>query len=118
MPRWHGTTYAPENYAGSNGYAHGIVRLAIREGRMPPPETQCCEACGRGASELKPPRQQKSPIVYHHWSTDPAHALDVMPLCRSCHSFIHHGRLAEPRTGRIYARGRVWPEANPRRLAS
>lgn len=69
--------------------AHGAVNRAVATLMLPPPSA--CEACG-----------QTVRVVYHHWSYGEMHWLDVIPLCRTCHRKVHMGKLAEPRTGRIY----------------
>lgn len=38
----------------------------------------------------------------HHWSYEPEHRLDVIPLCTTCHAAVHRGNIPEPRTGRRY----------------
>lgn len=58
-----------------------------------------CEICGA-----------RSNLHYHHWSYRPIHALDVIPLCRSCHTRVHAGAVKEPRTGRTLKRGQLFAE--------
>lgn len=75
------------------------VLIAMKEGRLPRPTA--CEVCGcrqhkRGA------KLKRFYVVWHHWSYAAEHALDVIPLCTRCHSHVHHGRIPEPRTGRVY----------------
>jgi DNA-binding XRE family transcriptional regulator len=67
-----------------------VVAIAKKEGRWPPPHR--CEACNT----------TKGRIVWHHH--DYAHPVDVIALCRSCHSKVHAGSISEPRTGRTYPR--------------
>jgi hypothetical protein len=61
-----------------------------------------CEVCGRPQER---PHNYSKPfpvVLYHHHSYEPAHWLDVIPLCASCHRAVHNGRMPEPRTGRVY----------------
>ena len=51
--------------------------------------TGTCEACGK-----------RGPINRHHW--DYTRDDDLIPLCHKCHSGVHCGKIAEPRTGRVY----------------
>lgn len=57
--------------------AVNAVNTAIASGRMPRADTRDCAKCDKSAKE------------YHHWSYEPEHWLDVIPLCRSCHRLIH-----------------------------
>lgn len=75
------------------------VQTAIREGRMCRPTA--CEACGV-TPNTDAYRKRRSGIVFHHHDYDKP--LDVIPLCLRCHTLVHRGALAEPRTGRIYPR--------------
>jgi hypothetical protein len=85
-------------------HAHAAVTAALARGTLAPPVT--CEACGGSPG----PRQKllrhgrlsrlTSQMVYHHH--DYLLALDVIPLCRSCHRRVHLGLMVEPRTGRLY----------------
>ena len=57
--------------------AHQAVTKAIRHGLMAPAEACECNDCRAPATEL------------HHHSYDEDHWLDVVPLCRSCHTQRH-----------------------------
>lgn len=67
--------------------AHRAVAQAIAHGQLAP--LGRCELCDGVAT------------AYHHHSYLPRYHLDVVPVCDSCHTAIHHGRVAEPRTGRF-----------------
>jgi len=57
--------------------AYYAVWLEIKRGNLPRPSTQMCAICsGRAA-------------IYHHFSYEPEHMLDVTPLCRVCHGKEH-----------------------------
>jgi len=60
--------------------AKQAVNNAIVSGNLPRISTQQCEFCGRQAEQ------------YHHWSYLPEHWLDVIPLCRQCHTNVHRNR--------------------------
>jgi hypothetical protein len=60
-------------------HAHNAVLRAIKRGGLPRPTTLFCADCGLQAQE------------YHHWSYEPKHFLDVIPLCKDCHNSRHHG---------------------------
>lgn len=63
--------------------AMGKVAHAIKIGRLPKPvECEICE-CTRN-------------VMYHHASYLEEHALDVVALCRSCHSNVHNGKIPDP----------------------
>ena len=81
-----------------NSKANAAVSRAIREGRMGLPPA--CEACGVPYRIIG--TKGFASVVWHHWSYEEAHWLDVIPLCRSCHGKIHTGGMDEPRTGRRY----------------
>lgn len=57
--------------------AQDAVSYAIAQGRFPRASTHNCTHCGSAATE------------YHHWSYEPEHWLDVIPLCHNCHMKIH-----------------------------
>jgi len=62
----------------NNVRAKNAVNNAIRDGRLPRPDTRRCHCCPN-------PAQQ-----YHHWyGYKPEHWLDVVPVCKKCHSKIH-----------------------------
>jgi transcriptional regulator with XRE-family HTH domain len=67
--------------------AHRIVGKAIADGVLIRPT--CCELCGEARD-----------VDLHH--PDYGLPLYVIPLCRSCHSYVHSGHRSEPRTGRVY----------------
>jgi len=77
--------------------AQAAARRARAAGKLPP--FGKCESCFGQAT------------LHHHHSYKREHWLDVIPLCVGCHSSIHNGRRAEPRTGRWYATGQ--PSAAP-----
>lgn len=54
--------------------AKNAVNNAVRDGKLPRPNTRICHYCPN-------PAQQ-----YHHWhGYEPEHWLDVIPVCRECH---------------------------------
>ncbi len=55
--------------------AQQAVNVAVKYGRMPHISTRTCDTCGKPAQD------------YHHPSY--LNELDVIPLCRICHSFLH-----------------------------
>lgn len=57
--------------------AQSAVYGAIKSGRLARARDCQCLYCGSDATE------------YHHWSYEPEHWLDVVPLCHSCHMKIH-----------------------------
>lgn len=57
------------------------LRAAIRLGILPKADTQKCAECGTQARD------------HHH--PDYRYALWVIPLCRSCHSMLHHMKRKE-----------------------
>lgn len=63
----------------SNPRAHAAVLRAIKEYRLPAVSTQKCVDCGAPAT------------MYHHWSYEEQHHLDVLPVCRPCHRVRHAG---------------------------
>lgn len=81
------------------GGAHTAVRNALDSGRLLAPSA--CEACGQLQRQTEGGRPW---VVLHHWSYARECWLDVIPLCYSCHRRVHSGLMAEPRTGRFYAR--------------
>lgn len=62
--------------------AQGLVRLAIRDKKLPYPEDCLCWICCIGRWE-----NPKVNIIYHHVDYDKP--LDVFPLCRNCHIRLH-----------------------------
>ncbi len=66
-----------------------ILVKAKRDGLISKP--QQCEVC-----------TSTNRLVWHHWSYELEHALNVIPLCVGCHIRIHRGKIPEPRTGRVY----------------
>jgi aspartate carbamoyltransferase regulatory subunit len=63
--------------------ARGRVSNAVRVGKLPHVSTQNCVYCGKQA------------IQYHHYlGYEREHTLDVLPVCRSCHSLIHKGLIS------------------------
>lgn len=58
--------------------AREAVIYAVKIGRLPRVSTLKCQDCGESARE------------YHHWSYEPEHWLDVIPLCKNHHSARHH----------------------------
>ena len=55
--------------------ARTTVNHAIRDGRLPKPDSMKCHYCPAQAKE------------YHHWhGYDPEHWLDVVPACLDCHT--------------------------------
>ena len=58
--------------------AHRAVFLEINAGRMAPASACECADCGVSPAQ-----------TLHHHSYEPEHRLDVVPLCRSCHSTRH-----------------------------
>lgn len=65
-----------QQYAKENPHkraAHMAVKSAVRRKDLPPIKTVQCVICGKPAQD------------YHHWSYEPEHWLDVIPVCKSCH---------------------------------
>jgi len=55
--------------------ARHAVSNAIRDGKIPRPDTLHCYCCKEKAEQ------------YHHWNGyEPEHWLDVWPVCIKCHS--------------------------------
>jgi hypothetical protein len=82
--------------------ARNAVRLAIGAGDLPrrPPACEACGVAGFRRPVTKAGGSGAWSIQYHHYlGYAPEHRLTVVPLCGSCHRSIHHGSLAEPRTG-------------------
>lgn len=94
----------------SKSVAHLAVSQALMAGDLAPATT--CEACGteKGARTAS---SRCTHVVYHHH--DYSRPLDVIPLCRSCHTLIHNGKRPEPRTGRVYPPSK---KTRPRRRRS
>jgi hypothetical protein len=59
--------------------ARSAVANAIQASKIPPACMLTCADCGRPAQH------------YHHESYDREHWLDVIPLCRKCHTARHNG---------------------------
>ena len=51
------------------------INHAIRAGKLPRPDTLPCHNCRTKAEQ------------YHHPNYEPEYWLDVIPLCRKCHTF-------------------------------
>ena len=66
------------------GLAHYVVHYAIKKGELSPLRLSECVMCGG------------EPKHYHHWSYEPEHWLDVIPVCISCHNEIHKARAYLP----------------------
>lgn len=75
--------------------ANHQVALAVKAGGLLPAKGQPCKVCAKPARFL------------HHWSYLPAHALDVAPLCGSCHQLVHCGRIPDPTSGQTWEPDRV-----------
>lgn len=75
----------PEQYR-----ARMVIAEEVRRGRMPPAKYLKCVDCGL-SREIDP----KAIIEYHH--EDYGNQLDVIPLCRKCHSIRHKkGKSLDP----------------------
>lgn len=81
--------------------AHAAVAKAVREGRLAPPGA--CVLCGTTHR-----------TCHHHASYEERDRLNVVPLCRSCHSLVHAGRLADPGVDAIVDRASAIPWPLPR----
>jgi len=58
--------------------ATNAVNHAIRDGKLPRPDSLLCHYCPKPAKQ------------YHHWKGyEPEHWLDVLPVCRDCHKELH-----------------------------
>ena len=57
------------------------VEYAVSRGDLPRISTQQCQVCNKQAKH------------YHHWSYEPEHWLDVIPVCNFCHGNIHAGNI-------------------------
>lgn len=77
--------------------AHRQVDAAIKAGQIRDDEP--CEVCGAVQDQTTDGLPN---VVRHHWSY--SHPLDTIPLCLVCHQQVHRGQIAEPRTGRLYAK--------------
>lgn len=63
--------------------ARQVIRNAIRNGKMPRPDTLQCHYCPNKAKQ------------YHHWhGYAPEHWLDVVPVCTKCHNKISNSHKA------------------------
>lgn len=69
--------------------ARSAISNAVRVGKMPPADSHFCFICCACADE-------GAKMEYHH--VDYSKPLEVIPLCRSCHTKIHLGTL-EPKFG-------------------
>lgn len=70
--------YYQEKIRGSvQNKATTAVRMAVNRGELPRADSQSCNCCGKQAR------------VYHHWSYEQEHWLDVEPLCDKCHKSKH-----------------------------
>jgi len=59
------------------------VNHAVRVGRLPRANTQCCHYCPNPARH------------YHHWrGYEPEHWMDVLPVCVGCHRKEHIRKIA------------------------
>lgn len=58
--------------------AREAVVYAVKIGKLPRARTLKCQDCSESA------------IEYHHWSYEPEHWLDVIPLCKKCHTERHY----------------------------
>jgi len=58
--------------------ATSAVSHAIRDGKLPRLEILKCHYCHEQAEQY-----------HHHLGYEPEHFLNVVSVCRSCHSFIH-----------------------------
>jgi hypothetical protein len=80
---------------GRRDAATNAVKREVAAG-MPRPDVYGCVRC----------YSQPATLYHHREGYDPAHELDVEPLCRSCHRLVHHKLdqpLAhEPATATIY----------------
>ena len=55
--------------------AKAAVNWLVRIGKLPRPDTLPCHYCPKQAKE------------YHHWhGYEPEHRLDIVPVCKKCHS--------------------------------
>lgn len=59
------------------------VSNAVKLGVLPSAKTLVCRKCGAQAEQ------------YHHWSYEPEHWLDVVPVCVECHREIHRQLRAQ-----------------------
>lgn len=57
-----------------NVKANRAIHEAIRDGKLPSPDSLKCVFCGKFAYEY-----------HHHLGYEPEHWLDVVPICWSCH---------------------------------
>lgn len=57
--------------------ARKAVSTAVRFEKLPRIKTLSCLHCGKQAN------------TYHHHSYEPEYWLDVIPLCRKCHTKVH-----------------------------
>lgn len=62
-------------------YARVIVNSAIKRGELSPLNTQKCYLC-----------QDKARDYHHHKGYHPKDLLNVLPICRRCHTKIHSSR--------------------------
>ncbi len=70
-----------------------IVFWAMKSGDLLPAWMLTCHACSDAPA-----------AEWHHWSYEPEHALDVVPLCNRCHSWVHAAKLPDPTAGAYWCR--------------
>ncbi len=58
--------------------ARMTIGLAVRSGTLPRASTLFCHNCGEPAQQW-----------HHHKGYAPEHRLDVIPVCKKCHSHLH-----------------------------
>ena len=64
----------PEKHAGRQ-----LVNLEVRYGRFPPPNAMVCRMCGEAQAQE----------YHHHNGYGPGHEIDVIAVCRECHTAAH-----------------------------
>jgi hypothetical protein len=74
------------------------LSVARNEGRIG--NAEACEACGVLGMVAPSGGRNLWSVVWHH--PDYSKPLELIPLCKPCHSKVHRGNLAEPRTGRVF----------------
>jgi len=60
-----------------------VVESAVRKGILPQVKTLACAN----------PQCEKMAEQYHHHSYEPEHYISVIPLCVSCHTDLHAGKV-------------------------
>ena len=64
--------------------AKNFVNHAIRDGKLSRPDIKLCLYCPKSAQQ------------YHHYlGYEPEHWLDILPVCRKCHTRIHTRIISE-----------------------